>query len=452
MLGRMSREWLAKYISGDSRIKQERHGIFRLNYDKKQLEFAVQTSEKDESPLIIVSYPVKYLKKVEISSHRSLIKKHHYLELYMGDPPNNMVPRYSFSLNDLQEVKVKIVEFQEEIKSLEIGKASQSEVDIIEIVSKLLAKPINQIQSLFEDVTTHLMSLRKSSKKIGDKIIDAFEIKPIYEIKEVEINSRNVHYYEYNINSPQTLVILSPIGGKIQHLFPLIRHLADINVIILGQRGYESALDQDKDFKLKNYIKDLEDFLDFLGNKREIILAAHSLFTAIILEKFLDSQNYNITKIILISGLHRAPDNFRKGVKALPPTQMWNPFKGQIKRMAPKILFGKETDNEIIDAFISEAFQVPNEVYNQIFRDFLPRFDYSKNLQFINIPILLLWGNEDQIIPSDLKREMMDFIPTSKLSYKVLSGGHMIILENPSLIGSEIRRFCLRKGREINIE
>jgi len=452
MPGRMSREWLAKYISGDSRIKQERHGIFRLNYDKKRLEFAVQTSERDESPLIVVSYPVQYLKKVEISSHRSLIKRYHYLELYMGDDPNEMIPRYSFSLNDLQEVKIKILEFQEEIQSLEISKVSQSDIDILEIISKLLAKPVSQIQSLFEDVTTHLMSLRKSSKKVGEKIISSLELKPTYEIKEVEICSRKVRYYEHNVNFSQTLVILSPIGGKIQHLFSLLRHLTDINVVIMGQRGYESSLNQDKEFKLKNYVKDLEDFLDFLGNKHEIILAAHSIFSAIILEKFLENQNNNITKAILISGLHRAPDNFRKGVKALPPLQMWGPFKGQIKRMAPKILFGKETDHEIIETFITDAFQIKNEIYNQIFRDFLPRFDYSKKLHHIKIPILLLWGNEDQLIPSDLKTEMIDIIPTSKISYKELLGGHMIILENPSLIGSEIRRFCLRKGREISIE
>ncbi|MHA1237337.1 MAG: hypothetical protein ACTSQ9_06750, partial [Candidatus Hodarchaeales archaeon] len=81
-------EWFATYHKGDSRLQNKRHGILRLNSKKNRLEFAVQTKEAENAPFVIVSYPVQYLRDVKIIEKRRKIKKHEFLELTFGDPPD----------------------------------------------------------------------------------------------------------------------------------------------------------------------------------------------------------------------------------------------------------------------------------------------------------------------------------------------------------------------------
>jgi pimeloyl-ACP methyl ester carboxylesterase len=223
-------------------------------------------------------------------------------------------------------------------------------------------------------------------------------------------------------------------------------------VIIYGLRGYTKPIEQDFEFKLKKYTEDVKDFLKYVGSEKDIVLCAHSLFSSIILEEFIDEKYANIKKFILISGLHRAPDNFRKGVKAMPPYQMWGPFKGQVRKIAPKILFSTDTEEEIMNSFIKQAFSIPDKVYYQVFKDILPKYDYLNEIQSVSKPFLILWGKNDQLIPPDMRSEMQESISSNLVSCRVIKGGHMIHLESPKEVAQEINIFMDKKRSTIRIE
>jgi pimeloyl-ACP methyl ester carboxylesterase len=451
-------EWLATYHEGDSRLQNKRHGILQLNREKQQIEFAVQPAEK--SPIIVVSYPLLYLRDVKILGKRPKMRKRSYLQFFMGDPPNEMTPLFSFSLEDVETVKNEIQTFQEEIQAsqqdqIELNKKSEAEADLVEVFARLLRTPIEQFQQLFEGFTSRLRVLTTPSKKVTKAIISSIEPDYPYEIREIELNERKFLYYGTSFAHSDALILLSPIGGRIEDYYPMISSLlGKYQIYILGLRGYVGSIAQDKEFKLKDYIKDLKDFLEYVGPDKEITLGAHSLFSVILLEEFLDQHYSNVKKIVLISGSHRAPDTFRKGVKALPPTPAWSPFKGQVRKIAPKILFSKNTDKEVvIDPFIQYALSIPDKVYYEIFKDFLPRYDYSKAFKSLTKPVLTIWGKNDQIISSDLKKEMIDITPPSLLTYKELPGGHMVLLEEPNKVGREINNFITnKKWSQIEIE
>jgi len=40
-----------------------------------------------------------------------------------------------------------------------------------------------------------------------------------------------------------------------------------------------------------------------------------------------------------------------------------------------------------------------------------------------------------------MKKEMIELVPNSLLTYKELPGGHMVILEEPEKVGHEINKF-----------
>ncbi|MCK4848142.1 MAG: alpha/beta hydrolase, partial [Candidatus Heimdallarchaeota archaeon] len=275
-----------------------------------------------------------------------------------------------------------------------------------------------------------------------------------YEVQEISLDGRVIRFYRSTHKYQKTLVLLSPIGGKLEDYFPLLKSLtvADINVVFLGIRGFTSPVEQDSEFKMNSYSHDLKAFLEYLGPNQKIILGAHSLLTGLLLRDFLSEDFDQIEKLIFLSGIHRAPNTFRNGIKALPPTKFWGPFKGQVRKMAPKILFSKKCGEALYKPFCQNAFSIPDKVYSDIFRDFLPKFDYTNAIQKINKPILSIWGKEDQIIPEELRSEMIDLIPKQYCFHKTLSGGHMVPYESPLEIGRVIRNFIASKRSRIIIE
>jgi pimeloyl-ACP methyl ester carboxylesterase len=166
----------------------------------------------------------------------------------------------------------------------------------------------------------------------------------------------------------------------------------------------------------------------------------------------LNPEYVNVKKFIILSGIHIAPRTFRDGVKTLPPTKLWGPFKGQVRKIAPKILFSRNCQKEISDPFVNHAFTIPDKVYSDIFRDFLPKYDYTDLIPQVSKPILFLWGKEDQLIPENIRNEVIEKFSNQDIFYKVFSGGHMFLYEEPNDVGQEIARFILSTRSRIEIE
>ncbi|MFX1504731.1 MAG: alpha/beta fold hydrolase [Promethearchaeota archaeon] len=443
-------EWLATYHEGDSRIREKRHGLLRLNTTKQRIEFAVQTAEN--SPVIIVNYPLNHLKTVKLIERRQKVKKQNYLQLELGDAPNLMTPLFSFSISDLETVKKEILTFHEDYKALMTDEVEDTEADVVTIFAKLLMTPVEQFQHFIGDFTSKLRFLTVKPKEVTKTVLSPLEPQFPYQIQTIELNNRKVSFYSTSYSHDTILLLLSPIGGDIENYFPMISSLlGKYQLYILGARGFTEPIDQDLEFKLKDYVQDLKDFIEYLDTEQDIILGAHSLFSAIILEEFLKPKYSNVKQIILISGAHRAPENFRNGVKLLPPTLVWGSFRGQVKKLAPKILFSRNTKKELIYPFIQKAFDVPDKVYYEIFKDFIPR-DYTKKLQSSTKPILAVWGEDDKLVPKDLKEELINCVPTDLLTFKEIPGSHMVIFEEPNLVAREINRFINKKWSQIQIE
>ncbi len=447
-------EWLATYHKGDTRLQNKRHGLFRINPKKERLEFAVQTKDVEDAPFVIVSYPIQYLRDVSILEKRQKIKKQEFLELTFGDPPNVMRPLFSFNLIELSVIKKEIQEFKKKSLKSIIDTEIQPDANVAEVFAVLLAKPVQQFQQLLEDVTSQIMTFTKKPMEIGSKIITSIDPPKEYETQEISLGGRIYHYYQSSNKHQLTLLLLSPIGGKLEDYFPLLKSLAvaDINIIFLGIRGFTPPIEQDSDFKMNDYSQDLREFLEYLGPNKRIILGAHSLLTGLLFRDFLSDEFDQVEKIVLLSGIHRAPNTFRSGVKALPPTRLWSPFKGQVKKMAPKILFSKKSDEALYKPFCQNAFTIPDKVYSDLFRDFLPKFDYTDVIQNSTKPILCIWGKEDQIITEELRTEMIDILPKNYCYHEILSGGHMVPYESPLETGRIIRNFVSAKRSRITID
>ena len=64
-------------------------------------------------------------------------------------------------------------------------------------------------------------------------------------------------------------------------------------------------------------------------------------------------------------------------------------------------------------------------------------------LHLINIPVLIIVGEEDQITTPEVAKRMHELIPGSKL-YVIENAGHLSNLENPESFNLQLQKFLKR--------
>ena len=68
-------------------------------------------------------------------------------------------------------------------------------------------------------------------------------------------------------------------------------------------------------------------------------------------------------------------------------------------------------------------------------RDFLPN---------IEVPTLVLWGDDDRRSPMHVAEQLHAAIPGSELAI-IPNAGHLSNMEQPEAFNAQVRRFCLER-------
>jgi pimeloyl-ACP methyl ester carboxylesterase len=68
--------------------------------------------------------------------------------------------------------------------------------------------------------------------------------------------------------------------------------------------------------------------------------------------------------------------------------------------------------------------------------------DTSDLLPNIEVPTLLLWGDDDRRSPTNIAEQLRDAIPNAELTV-IANAGHVSNMEQPEEFNSQVRRFCL---------
>jgi len=114
------------------------------------------------------------------------------------------------------------------------------------------------------------------------------------------------------------------------------------------------------------------------------------------------------------------------------------------REIVPKIneyAFSRRANKDLIEKGIDGMLQCRPEV---LYGDFLAcdRFDVMKELEKINLPTLIVCGDEDELTPVKYSQFLHDRIKGSKL--EIISGaGHMVMMESPSLFNDKIKEFLV---------
>ena len=248
----------------------------------------------------------------------------------------------------------------------------------------------------------------------------------------LSLSDRRIAYCEAG---PQVLshvvVCIHGAGGNRDSWIPLMRNLAGQGVgsLALELPGHgESGVAQISDVKEYSRI-----VVQFLETKRlkSVYLTGHSMGGAIALASVMSHAELLRGVILIGSGAKlRVKDSILEGVKSD---------------------FVKTVDEIIGYAFSpAAASSLIRESTRSLLRcdadtmhnDFLAcdRFDVLSELESISTPALIVCGEEDLLTPPKYSQFMAEKIPNTTL-FIVPQSGHMVMLEQPGIVGDIISRF-----------
>ncbi len=260
-------------------------------------------------------------------------------------------------------------------------------------------------------------------------------------MNKLMINGIEMVYEDHNRENKEAIVLLHGFCGSSAYWKSVNPFLNENYRIIQPDfRGHgESGTTSQEVYSMELFADDLKHLLDHLG-LTEIVLFGHSLGGYVALA-FAEKYPDYLKGLSLIHSTARPDDTMGKekrllaieaiGEQGLPPF---------IEGLVPKLFAPKHVESmpEVIDYTKLIGLQTKPEAAIATLKGMRERPDRNPVLRKSNVPILLVAGSEDQIIPVSKTFSIEGkHITSIKLSHS----GHMSMLEAPEELSTVMERF-----------
>jgi len=248
-------------------------------------------------------------------------------------------------------------------------------------------------------------------------------------VKTTEIDGNKIRYFEKG-TSKDTLLLLHGLGASAErweYVIPLFAK--KFKVIVPDLIGFGYSDKPMVDYTTDYFAEFVSKFVNKVGIK-ELNVIGSSLGGEIAAESIIN-HDVNVTKLVLVSpsGMmkHSTPALNEYISAALYPNNesALNAFQTMSGR--------KKIDEKIVSGFV-ERMQLPNA--KMAFMSTLLGLSNSKvtteKLQLITIPTLIIWGENDPVIPIEYAQSFVSGINDCRF-YKMTGCGHVPYVEKPKV-------------------
>jgi pimeloyl-ACP methyl ester carboxylesterase len=220
-------------------------------------------------------------------------------------------------------------------------------------------------------------------------------------------------------------------GGQLTWSFQKAFFEKEFNPIIIELPGHGESGGEGEE-EIEKYAGHVFSFLAALGI-RKVFLIGHSMGGAIV-------QTLALTSPEAIRGIVLAGTGAKLRVFPAVLNGVRTHFEKTVKEIV-QYAFSRKTSLELIERGIEQLLQCRPEV---LYGDFLAcdRFDIIDEVARIDLPTLILCGNEDELTPVKYSEFLHSRIRGSKLEV-IPDAGHMVMLEAPEMFNHKVREFVV---------
>lgn len=276
--------------------------------------------------------------------------------------------------------------------------------------------------------------------------------------KTITLSQGTVHYWVYNPDKKQTLLLIHGFRGTHHGLAKIAENLSDFRLVVPDLPGFgASDAFTDKEHSVESYVMFIKEFIDNTQLKNPII-AGHS-FGSIVASHFVAAYPHVAKKLILINPIGAPALQGPRGAmtrlaimyywlgRKLPATaaKTWLGAPPIVKIMSVTMA---KTKNKDVQRYIHDqhkqhfsTFANPT-VVAESFKASVSN-DVSHVAHKLSLPTLLIAGSKDDITSVDKQHRLHAAIPTSEL-HIIKDVGHLIHYETPGEAASAITLFLNR--------
>lgn len=246
------------------------------------------------------------------------------------------------------------------------------------------------------------------------------------EVMTIDVNGTTTHYHDINPDMPHPVIFLHGWANTSDVWLPIAKKLPPtFRYLVVDLPGFGRTHFIDGSPSVPEYTQFVIDFINKLNLKKPILFG-HSFGGQISLDLAL-KQPELISALVLLSpagiGLHQRFQNFRTRV-----IRTLDYIEAKTNLPLTKPLLQKIGSSEY-----ATAIREHRELLHNILR-----YDMTTEIYKIGLPIQLLWGSEDKVIPLN-RYHLLRFLPQAHISV-IPSIGHLPPITHLSLITSEISK------------
>ena len=259
-------------------------------------------------------------------------------------------------------------------------------------------------------------------------------------IKSVELSSQvKLLYAEQGDPTGVPLLLLHGYADSWRSFELVLPYLPDsVRTIALSQRGHGDASRPPEGYRPHDFAADLAEFMDILQLESSVIAGGSSGGFAA--RRFAVDYPERTLGLILLGSpftLHDKPGVLELWESTI--SKLTDPVDPRFVRDFQESTHVRPVPENFLHTVVNESLKVPARVWRSTLEGLLED-DSSESLARIKAPTLILWGDQDTVVPLSDQEKLTAEIESSRLVVYP-DVGHAIYWEEPSQAASDIGVF-----------
>ena len=246
-------------------------------------------------------------------------------------------------------------------------------------------------------------------------------------------------YLEQGDSSDIPVVLVHAVGDSQRIFEGLLACLPNsIHTFAPTLRGHGDASRPESGYRSSDFASDIAAFMDAVQIDTAVIAGGSS--GGLVGQRFaIDFPDRTLGLVLLGAPLTFGNKPLAQGLWDSTISKLSDPIDPAFVRRFIESTLSQPVPDTLLDSLIQESLKVPAFVWRETLKNLLTE-DFSTELVRITVPTLVIWGEQDTLLPREDEETLTSLIARSRLI--VYPGaGHVFYWEEPDRVAADLVAF-----------